>query len=41
MIVQGGDVAGQQGQIGIFAQGITSGFDVIVSDVRERGVWKL
>lgn len=32
------DASYQQGQIGIFAQGITGGFDVIASDVR---VWKL
>lgn len=32
------DTSYQQGQIGVFAQGINSGFDIIVSDVR---VWKL
>lgn len=32
------DTSYQQGQIGVFAQGVTGGFNVIVSDVR---VWKL
>ena len=32
------DTSYQQGQIGVFAQGISSGFDTIFSDVR---VWKL
>jgi hypothetical protein len=32
------DTSYQQGQIGVFAQGLTNGFDVIASDVR---VWKL
>ena len=32
------DTSYQQGQIGVFAQGINGGFDIITSDVR---VWKL
>jgi hypothetical protein len=38
LLVSTTDTSYQQGQIGIFAQAITKGFDVIVSDVR---VWKL
>ena len=32
------DSSYQQGQVGVFAQGVTGGFDVIVSNVR---VWRL